>query len=446
MKTDILVPSFSSKSRTTTLTSGTFNLSATIVGGGVLSLPLAFAKCGVVLGTLLMIFAAIVTDRSLYLMCLCARQTGAASYGEVGKAAYGKYMEYFISLLLFVFLMFVLVAFMVLSKDIWTSVVQIVGGIEEPNGDFVLLISILIISPFLVQRTLHALRFNCYVGFGSVSILCFALCHRALTTTTIQEPLLLWSTSLEDVLFAFPIFTLSFMSVFNILPIQGALLQPSRTRMQFVIHVAVGSCFVLMLLFGLGGYAYAGQATLGNILLNCDHTSVFFLGLLGCGTTTLLAIAMVLLPCRESMLEVLDMLTSRPHIVPGEEIPLVGGESAAATKRRSLILHDSETEGDLCSTVAHYCSTFGIIIVCYVTAIRVPGVEVIWSLCGSSMAFLIAFILPAACYLEIQQIHPTDGKVWVRFAWGLLIFSSISALACSIQSVSIIRAGFLVGK
>jgi len=33
------------------------------------------------------------------------------------------------------------------------------------------------VSPFLLQRTLHSQRFNYYIGFCSVSILCFTLCN-----------------------------------------------------------------------------------------------------------------------------------------------------------------------------------------------------------------------------------------------------------------------------
>ena len=103
MTQDILIPVFESTERKSPAVVAIFNLCATIVGGGVLSLPLAFSKCGIILGTVLMIIAGIVTERSLYLLCICARTTGATSYGEVGKVAFGKYMEYFISLLLFVF-------------------------------------------------------------------------------------------------------------------------------------------------------------------------------------------------------------------------------------------------------------------------------------------------------------------------------------------------------
>jgi amino acid permease len=430
---EILVPDYDSSQRKSPLVAATFNLSATIVGGGVLSLPFAFSKCGVVLGSLLMVVAAIVTERSLYLLCLCARLTGATSYGEVGKVAFGKYMEYFISFVLFVFLMFILVAYMVLVQDIWTSIVEIVTGIESANPSVVLLVILVLMSPFLFQRTLHALRFNCYIGFGSVSILCLSLCHHAWTTPW-PEPLLLWTSSIGDVLFAFPIIILSFMSIFNILPIQGALIQPSRGRVLLVIDGAVASCFLMTLPFGLAGYLYAGVETDGNILRNADHQSdwMFFLGRLGCGITVMLALAMLLLPCRASLLELVDVFVNGPHVAPvEEEIPLVAtNESKAATnksKRSTLMDND----------VIHYAATIGIATTCYVAAIRAPGVAVVWSLCGSFMAFLIAFILPAACYLEIQRAHPThESKGWIWFSWVLLVAATISSIACTIQSIS----------
>lgn len=317
---------------------------------------------------------------------------------------------------------------MVLNQDIWTDIVEIIGKIENANENIVLLVIIAIMSPFLVQRTLHALRFNCYVGFGSVSILCLALGHRALTTP-LPKPLLLWTTSTSDALFAFPIITLSFLSIFNILPIQNALMDPSRPRMKGIISGAVGSSFILMWLFGIFGYLYAGVNTNGNILLNCDHHAdwMFFLGRLGCGLTIMLGMANVLLPCRASFLEVVDVLTNHPHIVvTEEELPLIKGKEAVM-KRPSLAENPA----------VHYTSTLGIVAVCYSAAVRAPGVAFVWSLCGSFMAFLIAFILPAACYIKLQRRNPTpDSKVWIRFSWVLLVASVIAAIACSIQTMS----------
>jgi amino acid permease len=433
MNPDILVPDFNSSQRRSNLVVATFNLTATIVGGGVLSLPLAFAKCGVILGTLLMIIAALLTERTLYLLCLCARHTGANTYGEVGEAAFGKYMEYFISFILATFLMFVLVGYMVLIKDIWTSIIEIVFGIENLHGDYVLLAVVLFMSPFLVQRTLHALRYNCYVAFGSVSVLCLALCQHAMSSP-LPSPLLLWTTNWSDILFAFPIITLSFMSIFNVLPIQRSLIKPSRGRLLFVVDGAMGSCFLLTLIFGLAGYLYSGATTKGNILESGieDSDWVFFLGRLGCGITIMLAMAMMMLPCRESVLEVIDVFVNGPHVVPidQETIPLIADPSkAASNKAKRPSIADNK--------FIHYATTFSIAAICYICAIHAPGVAFVWSLCGSFLAYLIAFILPCACYLEIQRKHPERSDPgWVWFSCILIFASTIAAVACTIHTFS----------
>lgn len=438
---DHLDPKFDSSNRKSQMVVAIFNLSATIVGGGVLSLPLAFMKCGILLGSILMILAALVTERSLYLLCLCARRTGATTYGEVGKAAFGKHMEYFISLLLFFFLALVLVGYMVLLQDIWSDIVEIVLRLDAPpSAPLVLLCILVLMAPFLVERTLHSLRFNCYVGFASVSVLCLALCHHAITVP-LPTNLRMWGDDLDDILFAFPIIILSFLSIFNVLQIQGNLIKPSRGRMLGVIDGAVGSCFVLMFLFGLSGYIYAGEETDGNILNNADiHADwVFFLGRLGCGVTIMLAMAMMLLPARAGLLEVVDVFVNGPHIVSAEivseETPLVMQDTSKDSPSASgTVMQSSLMENDLML----YATTFGIVTICYFVAIRVPGVAFVWSLCGSAMAFLIAFFLPAACYLQIQREYPKDednSKWWAWFSWFLVISSLMSSVVCTIQTV-----------
>jgi len=533
---DILVPEFNSPRRTSTVVVSAFNLTATIMGGGVLSIPYAFSKSGLLLGTVLMVVAAIITERSLYLLCLCSRLTGAASYGEIGESAFGKNMEYFVSFLISIFLMFAITAYMVLAKDIWTSVfVEIISlpllvlsgsnindtsatatidGDGEaliqlpqsttlllPNDAYVLGITMLFIVPFLVQKSLYALRFNCYIGFSSVSILCLALVHQAWTTTEApimmvwpsnsndhdninnNNDILWWSTNLDDVLVAFPIISIGFVGIFNILPIQNALIKPTRTRMLQAIDGSILSCCGLAELFGLAGYLYAGTSTDGNILNNCDPSSDLFLlvGQFCCGITVVLAIPMMLLPCRLNLLEVLDVLIYGPHLTPveveqSEKLPLIvidinkdynstttannGGrrhnvqQCCPQQQNHPKIVETTSTNASSCcspnnntrqfkariidNTYIHYTSTLFIIGTRYMVAVHVPGVAVVWSILGCSMGFLIAFILPSLCYLKIQQRYPNHAltsKAWVWFSWILLCTASAALVACSTETI-----------
>mmetsp|Transcript_8737 Transcript_8737/g.20914 ORF Transcript_8737/g.20914 Transcript_8737/m.20914 type:complete len:459 (+) Transcript_8737:118-1494(+) len=454
MTSDTLTPNYTSQRRKSSIVAATFNLTATILGGGVLSLPLAFEKCGVMLGSLLMIVSMAITERALFLLCICARISGATTYGEVGKAAFGTKGEYGISMVLFVYLMFVTVAFMILVQDIWTSIVSMVArkDLDDVNQDWVLLVVLILMSPCFIQRSLHALRFNCYIGFASIPILLLALWHDVATEPIEMEPLQ-WTNSFNDVLFAFPIINLSFLCVFNVLPVQAALIRPSRKRMQLVIDGAIGFAFIIMIPFGICGYMYSGKNTDGNILNNIPApsdwmaggigTQLFFLGRFGCGVTLTLAMPLMLLPCRDTLLELLDVALFGPHIVEprGEKLPLLSRATSTMSERsvQDPIIVTKRNERRLNeNSWVRYLLTFLILDVCYMVAIHAPGVAVVWSLVGSSMAFLIAFILPSACYIKIQQDShfPNDeSTAWLWFAQGLFVLAVIAVVACTSQSI-----------
>jgi amino acid permease len=357
-------------------------------------------------------------------------------------------METAISALLFVFLLFVLVAYMVLIRDIWAPVVGL--WVTEPPGNLVLLGILLLVSPFLVQKTLYELRFNCYIGFASVSILCLALCHGAIQKVASEEStkILYMTLNVADVLFAFPIVTLSFLSSFNVLPVQSALVRPTKARVSGVVNGAVSTCFALMYIFGLAGYIYAGSSTEGNILLNCDHSNniLFLLGRIGCRITIMLATAMITLPCRDSMLEVIDTFILKAdksqedaETCTTELTRSINTPSVSVVHEQTPLLplteaRDSPRFDVFSNPWVHFGSTFGIVAICFIGAAAAPSVATVWSLCGSSMAFVISFLLPAACYLKIQ-CGSDESCIWKHFSWFLVIFSIVGSIACSVQTV-----------
>ena len=177
MQQDHLVPPFNSPLRPSNVIVGAFNLTATIIGGGVLSLPIVFQKCGVLVTTVAMCLSAYTTYMSLVFLCYCSRRGGGSSYGEVVRSAFGERMEEGVSWLLCIYLILSIVAYMVLARDVWSPLVREVLNIEYMNGDYVLLGIMVVLLPFLFQRSLHALRKICYIGFASIFVLCIALCR-----------------------------------------------------------------------------------------------------------------------------------------------------------------------------------------------------------------------------------------------------------------------------
>jgi amino acid permease len=286
-----------------------------------------------------------------------------------------------------------------------------------------------------------------------------ALAHHAILKTTSDESteIFYMTSNVGDALFAFPIITLSFLSSFNVLPVQSALVHPTKPRVSGVVDGAVFACFALMYTLGLAGYVYAGSSTEGNILLNCDHNRdiLFLLGRIGCGITIMLATAMVALPCRDSLLEVIDTLipgapqkvteTCATELTPSTYIP----SDSVVYEQTPLLLssHDAEEERDflprfnvMTDPWVHYASTLGIVTLCFVGASAAPSVAIVWSLCGSSMAFVISFLLPAAAYLKIHGKENDDDDddcvIWRYFSWFLVLFSIVGSIACTVQTIS----------
>ena len=231
---ELMNPSSSSPLRKTTLFFGTFNLVATIVGGGVLSLPLAFAKAGIGLATVLMVFAAVITDFSLYILCCCARRTGVASYIDVVRFAFGPMAEICVTGILWTYLSGMLIAFNVLMMGIFAPLARRcmetftsidVTGIDEKHFDSLVLLGIIVlIFPLMLKKNLYALRHICYVGFTSVCVIAVSIGYRAYQRNTSMVGTLqikFVTDDWTDALYCFPIIVLAFLCSFNVVEVQG---------------------------------------------------------------------------------------------------------------------------------------------------------------------------------------------------------------------------------
>ena len=262
---EFLNPEFYSSKRKSSPISAIFNLVATVCGGGVLTLPIAFARAGIIPSTILMIFSAVITDFSMYILCSCARRTGGRSYGDVARLAFGAKAEFFVTVFLCIFLCFVIIAYFVLVKDIWTPVLMhICPALEQwcitrwnldpatsqiPSDIF--LIGFIIVSlPLLLKKDLYALRHTCYVGFASLVILVAAIVRRTYELNFVtdvgifQRNVKWWHQDFNDIIYAFPIISLSFFSIYNVLTVHSALTNPTRERMKFVLDGTIILCFM----------------------------------------------------------------------------------------------------------------------------------------------------------------------------------------------------------
>lgn len=501
---EFLSPAHDCETRKSSPTIAIANLFATVCGGGVLTLPIAFSRAGVIPATLLMIFAAAITDFAMYILCSCARRTGGRTYGDVVLRAFGPMAEIWVNLVLVFLLFFVVIAYMVLVKDICTPMVlylwprvenlfakaskSVDDDVTETIASKYILVLVLVCSlPLLLKKDLHALRHTCYVGLASVLVLFVGVVDRAIQRNIYGETgffksNVVWVGSWEGVMFAFPIIVLSFFSIYNVPGVHSALKDPTRKRVKLVIDGTIIVCFSVFYVVGLCGYLCAYDATSDNILLNFPLTyKLIFCGRFGYLLTLMFGLPLVFLPCREVALHLPEQISeyrrnlrgeyAELDVVPrrmeqGMQVPSVGERKPLLFKLANQDRFDSHdtfmkrstagtavvieegVEGNTADgngkseydgRIKHYVSTFAIIALCFYFAVSVPGVGVVWSIVGSSMAIVTGFVIPCACYLKIRSrkgINPRSFGSWL-----LLIFSIGAAIVCSNETMKQIKAG-----
>lgn len=109
---------------------------------------------------------------------------------------------------------------------------------------------------------------------------------------------------------AAPVFVCTFMCHFNVLPVHAELQRPTRGRVHCMVHSTIGVAALLYLVVGVSGFAFTacrGQATTAdNILTEYTNDDVVAnVGRAGISCTLLLALPLILSPCRDTLLRLL---------------------------------------------------------------------------------------------------------------------------------------------
>mmetsp|Transcript_4952 Transcript_4952/g.6525 ORF Transcript_4952/g.6525 Transcript_4952/m.6525 type:complete len:522 (-) Transcript_4952:371-1936(-) len=458
-----------------------FNLCSTVLGGGILSLPYTFAKLGWGLGLIVLVGVALASDFALYILCSCSRRSGTINYVEVAKHAFGEAGGYFVTMMLSIFILFIVVAYQVLLRDIASGIVEFFIGydLDMQGKTHVLIVCIAILSPLCFFNSLYSLRYTCYLGFAAVCLLTASLVYSA-TELNMQHPNLFnehamtATTSITDILYVLPILAVSYVCQFNMLSVHSKLKHPTRQRMRSTIHGAIGIATVIYALGATAGYLYGYEHTNDNIFNNfAPSDRLLLVGRMGLFVTLMCAMPMMVLPCRENSLLLLEDLiamirycaTSKQEREVLLERASFSSQSSTASDRHvltpSMLLEQNSEEleqqdgyhvlqdagpqaGPMnCEKVAglaqHVVSTVTIVLVALYLAVCIPGVAVVWSIAGSTLGLIISFFLPAACYLKIRW-KKKRSKV-KQGAAAMMVVSAVLIVFCSYQSISHALAG-----
>jgi len=340
----------SENQREGTITSARFNILTSMVGGGSLSLPLAFYQAGNgFLAPFLLICIAALVEYSVYFLVQAGNHTkrtngansntkGSLAYESVASSALGVKAGHLSMALVCTICFGAIAGYGVLLRDMLLPISDYLspdGGKNSPTfvQNITMLIVVLLVTPLCTLQNLTALQ---NIGMASIiSILTLFCCvtYRSVECNFSSEydniRHMPWreyisflpsnddeqssssTATLHQLANSLPILITVFMCHFNVLPVHNELVNPSPKRVNRLFSTSIWSATIFYLLMGFVGSMYGNCAESGrvegNVLLSFPEDDVLLILGRGCLTLTIaFALPVFVVPTRDMFLRGLD--------------------------------------------------------------------------------------------------------------------------------------------
>ncbi|SLM34781.1 amino acid transporter [Lasallia pustulata] len=384
--------------------SSVINLINTILGAGVLAMPLALSHMGILLGVVVIIWSGLTAGFGLYLQIRCVRylERGSASFFALSQMTYPNAAVIFDAAIA-IKCFGVGVSYLIIIGDLMPGVVR---GFSEDAGGVGFLVDrhfwvtgfMLIVIPLSFLRRLDSLKYTSVVALISIGYLVILVVFHFFKGDTMQDrgPLRIirWGGAVPT-LSSFPVIVFAYTCHQNMFSILNEISNNSHFRTSGVVVASTGTSCLVYLLVAITGYLSFGNAVLGNIVGMYTPSVASTIGKAAIVVLVMFSYPLQVHPCRASVDAVLKWRPTKrsesPSASPSGVAPLLAGKSGHTAR------------GDGMGETRFAAITTAIIVLSYVVAMTVSSLEKVLAYVGSTGSTSISFILPGLFYYKISS-------------------------------------------
>ncbi|KAL4913922.1 transmembrane amino acid transporter protein-domain-containing protein [Aspergillus aurantiobrunneus] len=378
------------------------NLVNTIVGAGVLAMPLAISHMGIALGVFVILWSGVTAGFGLYLQSRCAQylDRGSASFFALSQITYPNAAVIFDAAIA-IKCFGVGVSYLIIIGDLMPGVVQ--GFAEgDPGNDllvdrhFWVTAFMLIIIPLSYLRRLDSLKYTSIAALVSMAYLVVLVVYHFIIGDTKdgRGPIRVihWAGAVPT-LSSLPVIVFAFTCHQNMFSILNEIKNNSHFRTTAVVFASIGSSASTYILVAITGYLSFGNSVGGNIVGMYPPGLWATIGRAAIVILVMFSYPLQCHPCRASVGAVLRWrprrVASRNEGSPHRHPLLPGGPRGSRTP---------EPMSDFRFSVI----TTSILILSYIVAMTVSSLEAVLAYVGSTGSTSISFILPGIFYYKIS--------------------------------------------
>ncbi|WFD31084.1 hypothetical protein MSPP1_002116 [Malassezia sp. CBS 17886] len=366
---------------------GTVNMANSILGAGIVGLPYAMRSSGLLVGVVLLVVLAVLTDWTIRLIVLNAKLSGRSTYIGIMEQCFGQHGKNAVSLFQFVFAFGGMCAFCVVVADtipsVIASVIPALRGTFLSNRSFVLIACTVGISyPLSLYRDVGNLSKASAVALLSMVFIVTAVVVRGPAMPAElrgDAPVRLTPEGFFAVIRSVSVISFAFVCHHNSLLIYSSLKEPTMDKFGRITHYSTLLSAVAATTMAVAGYAAFGDKTMSNVLNNFPTTdAVVDIARLCFGINMFTTLPLECLVCRDVVETYFfhGVFDQRRHVIV--TTALVGA---------SLIV-----------------------------ALSTCDLGLVLELTGGLSATALAFFFPSICYLKLRGA--ADVAVWAALASG----------------------------
>jgi len=396
----------------------------TIMGAGILSIPIIMRYIGFLLGIIFIIFLAFCTLYSVFILIRCHEITGKNGFSMLGKITMGKFGSILIKVIIIINNLGFCIAYFRIFGEVLQTIIQ--GWVSPDsfwannwhNFIYILLCSFIMFS-FIFIKNLSALKKVAFTGVSAVLLFSLGLTllflHKAINhylDSNISWKFLKPNCSFSEAFKMIPSVFLAFLFQFNVFPIYSSLKEKNLDSMMKASKIGVGYSLFIFLVVGIVGFLLYGLNMNETLLNSLSEDMTKFRNI-----SSFIKFLIIII----SISFVTTCLTSFPILFLSLRENFINSIIFCMKN-----INKNETN----ETNKKYISERGLIIITIILyvliismAIILPKLKVIFSIVGATAGTFIAFILPNLFYIRICKMSKKNYDLTLPwFFLGLGIF------------------------